>query len=114
VQFLRAGRMMSTKASPLLGLPAGRRLSGSAFDLIYARPGQSLAELGQGGAEPSAGAFGTGHLSLYQLDHRTGPRGLRQLVRTGGTDFRPDECHCADCLSWNRSIMTTAGPARPI
>src|SRR3546814_15578966 len=42
------------------------------FDLIYARPGQSLAaweaELG------AALAFGTGHLSLYQLTIEPGTR----------------------------------------
>ncbi|MEJ6676918.1 radical SAM family heme chaperone HemW [Parasphingorhabdus sp.] len=75
------------------------------FDLIYARPGQSLAdwqaELGL------ALTFGTGHLSLYQLTIEPGTR-FETLVRTGAL-ISADDDHCADLFDLNRSIMTTAG-----
>jgi len=75
------------------------------FDLIYARPGQSLAdwqaELGL------ALTFGTGHLSLYQLTIEPGTR-FETLVRTGAL-ISADDDHCADLFDLNRSIMTKAG-----
>ena len=75
------------------------------FDLIYARPGQSLkdwqAELDR------ALSFGTGHLSLYQLTIEPGTR-FETLVRTGKL-IPADDDHCADLFELNRSIMTAAG-----
>ncbi|MEH6828589.1 radical SAM family heme chaperone HemW [Parasphingorhabdus sp.] len=75
------------------------------FDLIYARPGQSLADWR---AElERALSFGTGHLSLYQLTIEPGTR-FETLVRTGKL-IPADDDHCADLFELNRSIMTTAG-----
>ncbi len=75
------------------------------FDLIYARPGQSLeqwdAELGR------ALGFGTGHLSLYQLTIEPGTR-FETLVRRG--DLVPaDDDHCADLFDLTRALTTAAG-----
>ncbi len=75
------------------------------FDLIYARPGQSLddwqAELNR------ALSFGTGHLSLYQLTIEPGTR-FETLVRTGKL-IPADDDRCADLFELNRSMMTAAG-----
>ncbi len=75
------------------------------FDLIYARPGQSLddwqTELDR------ALSFGTGHMSLYQLTIEPGTR-FETLVRTGKL-VPADDDHCADLFELNRSIMTAAG-----
>ncbi|WP_417614979.1 radical SAM family heme chaperone HemW [Parasphingorhabdus sp.] len=75
------------------------------FDLIYARPGQSLddwrKELNR------ALSFGTGHLSLYQLTIEPGTR-FETLVRTGAL-IPADDDHCADLFELNRNIMTAAG-----
>lgn len=75
------------------------------FDLIYARPGQTMAqwqsELG------TALAFGTGHLSLYQLTIEPGTR--------FATDFRqgkfelPDEDLASDLYAMTRTRTKTAG-----
>ncbi len=75
------------------------------FDLIYARPGQSLADW-QAELERAL-AFGTGHLSLYQLTIEPGTR-FETLVRTGAL-IPADDDHCADLFELNRSIMTAAG-----
>ncbi|WP_335654346.1 radical SAM family heme chaperone HemW [Parasphingorhabdus sp.] len=75
------------------------------FDLIYARPGQSLAdwraELGR------ALGFGTGHLSLYQLTIEPGTR-FETLVRTGAL-LPADDDHCADLFELTRDMTATAG-----
>ncbi|RVQ69107.1 coproporphyrinogen III oxidase [Croceicoccus ponticola] len=75
------------------------------FDLIYARPGQTRAqwqsELG------AALAFGTGHLSLYQLTIEPGTR--------FATDFRkgafemPDEEIASELFEFTRFRTKTAG-----
>lgn len=75
------------------------------FDLIYARPGQSLkdwrAELDR------ALAYGTGHLSLYQLTIEPGTR-FETMVRKG--DFAPlDEDACADMFALTREVTAAAG-----
>ncbi|PXW75191.1 oxygen-independent coproporphyrinogen-3 oxidase [Blastomonas natatoria] len=75
------------------------------FDLIYARPGQTLeqwdAELRR------ALAFGTGHLSLYQLTIEPGTR-FETLVRRG--ELVPaDDDHCADLFELTRSLTAKAG-----
>lgn len=75
------------------------------FDLIYARPGQSLADWQR--ELERALAFGTGHLSLYQLTIEPGTR-FETLVRTGAL-IPADDDHCADLFELNRSIMTAAG-----
>jgi putative oxygen-independent coproporphyrinogen III oxidase len=75
------------------------------FDLIYARPGQSLddwqAELNR------ALSFGTGHLSLYQLTIEPATR-FETLVRTGKL-VPADDDHCADLFELTRGVMTAAG-----
>lgn len=75
------------------------------FDLIYARPGQTLAaweaELTR------ALGFGTGHLSLYQLTIEPGTR-FATLVREGR--FAPlDDDLAADLFDLTRSLTTAAG-----
>ncbi len=75
------------------------------FDLIYARPGQSLADWQT--ELDRALSFGTGHLSLYQLTIEPGTR-FETLVRTGKL-IPADDDHCADLFELNRSIMTAAG-----
>ena len=75
------------------------------FDLIYARPGQSLADW-QKELDRALG-FGTGHLSLYQLTIEPGTR-FETLVRTGKL-IPADDDHCADLFDLNRDVMTAAG-----
>jgi oxygen-independent coproporphyrinogen-3 oxidase len=75
------------------------------FDLIYARPGQSVdgwqAELSR------AIGLGTGHLSLYQLTIEPGTR-FETMVRKG--DFVPlDEDASADLFDLTREITAAAG-----
>ena len=75
------------------------------FDLIYARPGQSVqqwqAELAR------ALAFGTGHLSLYQLTIEPGTK-FATMVRQH--DFTPlDEDASADLFTLTRSMTAAAG-----
>ncbi|WP_374413075.1 radical SAM family heme chaperone HemW [Novosphingobium colocasiae] len=84
---------------------AQRNFARVSFDLIYARPGQSLqrweAELTR------ALAFGTGHLSLYQLTIEPGTR-FETMVRKG--DFAPlDEDACADMFALTRAMTASAG-----
>lgn len=84
---------------------AQRHFQRVSFDLIYARPGQSLegwrAELDR------ALAYGTGHLSLYQLTIEPGTR-FETMVRKG--DFTPlDEDACADMFALTREVTAAAG-----
>ncbi|MEE4450334.1 radical SAM family heme chaperone HemW [Novosphingobium resinovorum] len=84
---------------------AQRHFARVSFDLIYARPGQSLnnwrAEL-----ERALG-YGTGHLSLYQLTIEPGTR-FETMVRKG--DFAPlDEDACADMFALTRAMTAAAG-----
>jgi oxygen-independent coproporphyrinogen-3 oxidase len=75
------------------------------FDLIYARPGQSAAEWQAELAR--ALAFGTGHLSLYQLTIEPGTR--------FATDHRlgrfalPEEDLAADIFTLTRDMTAAAG-----
>lgn len=75
------------------------------FDLIYARPGQSLndwqTELG------TALGFGTTHLSLYQLTIEPGTR-FETLVRTGAL-VPADDDHCADLFELTQQLTCAAG-----
>ena len=84
---------------------AQRHFARVSFDLIYARPSQSLdqwrAELAR------ALGFGTGHLSVYQLTIEPGTR--------FATDFRkglfvlPDEDLAADLFALTREMTAAAG-----
>ncbi|PCD01591.1 coproporphyrinogen III oxidase [Sphingomonas spermidinifaciens] len=75
------------------------------FDLIYARPGQSLAawedELTR------ALGFGTGHLSLYQLTIEPGTR-FATLAAKGELTI-PDADDAADLFEVTRAMTATAG-----
>lgn len=84
---------------------AQRHFQRVSFDLIYARPGQTVegwrAELDR------ALAYGTGHLSLYQLTIEPGTR-FETMVRKG--DFDPlDEDACADMFALTRETTAAAG-----
>ncbi|WP_409977397.1 radical SAM family heme chaperone HemW [Sphingomonas sp. Y38-1Y] len=75
------------------------------FDLIYARPGQSMAEweaeLGR------AIGFGTGHLSLYQLTIEPGTR-FATLAAKGELTI-PDADDAADLFELTRAMTEAAG-----
>jgi len=84
---------------------AQRHFERVSFDLIYARPGQTMAawqaELAR------ALGFGTGHLSLYQLTIEPGTRFATQ-VREG--DFAPlDDDPAADLFALTRAMTAAAG-----
>ncbi|MBT0668987.1 coproporphyrinogen III oxidase [Novosphingobium profundi] len=84
---------------------AQRHFERVSFDLIYARPGQSLADWDAELAR--ALGFGTGHLSLYQLTIEPGTR-FETMVRKG--DFTPlDEDACADMFALTRERTAAAG-----
>ncbi|MEL6874461.1 MAG: radical SAM family heme chaperone HemW [Pseudomonadota bacterium] len=84
---------------------ARREFDRVSFDLIYARPGQSAADW-QAELERAL-AFGTDHLSLYQLTIEPGTR-FETLVRKG--DLIPaDDDHCADLYDLTQEITAAAG-----
>jgi putative oxygen-independent coproporphyrinogen III oxidase len=75
------------------------------FDLIYARPGQSVDEWA---AElERALAFGTGHLSLYQLTIEPGTR-FATDVRQGAFEPLADD-PAADLFAVTRDLTAAAG-----
>ena len=75
------------------------------FDLIYARPGQSPARWQR--ELERALAFGTGHMSLYQLTIEPGTK-FATMVRQG--DFTPlDDDAAADLFALTRAMTTAAG-----
>lgn len=75
------------------------------FDLIYARPGQTLEQWDT--ELHRALGFGTGHLSLYQLTIEPGTR-FETLVRRG--ELVPaDDDHCADLFDLTRAATAAAG-----
>ena len=80
----------------------------ASFDLIYARPGQALGdwekELGD------ALAFGTGHLSLYQLTIEPGTRFARLAVK--GELVIPDGDAAADLFDATQALTRAAGLPR--
>jgi len=77
----------------------------TSFDLIYARPGQSVADWE---AELTrALAFGTGHLSLYQLTIEPGTR-FATLVAQGSL-APPDPDHGADLYESTQALANAAG-----
>ncbi|MGD9664782.1 MAG: radical SAM family heme chaperone HemW [Novosphingobium sp.] len=84
---------------------AQRHFARVSFDLIYARPGQAMAAWE---AELSrALAFGTGHLSLYQLTIEPGTR-FASDVRQGA--FAPlDDDAAADLFALTRAMTAAAG-----
>jgi len=84
---------------------AQRHFARVSFDLIYARPGQTLdawqAELTR------ALSFGTGHLSLYQLTIEPSTR-FETMVRKG--EITPlDDDAAADLFDLTRSMTAAAG-----
>jgi oxygen-independent coproporphyrinogen-3 oxidase len=84
---------------------AQRAFARVSFDLIYARPGQSLAaweaELAR------AIGFGTEHLSLYQLTIEPGTRFATEAA--AGRIVIPDGDSAADLFEATRAITATAG-----
>ncbi|WP_353229314.1 radical SAM family heme chaperone HemW [Novosphingobium sp.] len=84
---------------------AQRHFNRVTFDLIYARPGQTpdqwAAELAR------ALAFGTGHLSLYQLTIEPGTR-FATLVREGSLVPLDDDA-AADLFALTRDMTAQAG-----
>jgi len=84
---------------------AQRHFKRVTFDLIYARPDQTLA---QWEAELSrALAFGTQHLSLYQLTIEPGTR-FATLAREGQL-HTPDGDHAAELFELTRAMTNAAG-----
>lgn len=75
------------------------------FDLIYARPDQSLKNW-QSELEKAL-SFGTDHLSLYQLTIEPGTR-FETLVRTGAL-VPADDDHCADMFELTQDLTRAAG-----
>lgn len=84
---------------------AQRHFDRVSFDLIYARPAQTM---GQWQRELEwALSFGTGHLSLYQLTIEPGTR-FATMVRQH--EFEPlDEDTCADMFALTREMTAAAG-----
>jgi oxygen-independent coproporphyrinogen-3 oxidase len=84
---------------------AQREFARVSFDLIYARPGQPLAaweaELGR------ALAFGTEHLSLYQLTIEPGTRFATEAA--AGRLTIPDGDAAADLFEATRAMTAAAG-----
>ena len=78
------------------------------FDLIYARPGQSLAAWERELA--GALAFGTGHLSLYQLTIEPGTR-FATLAAKGDLTI-PDGDAAADLFDATQAMTRAAGLPR--
>ncbi|MDP9056925.1 MAG: radical SAM family heme chaperone HemW [Pseudomonadota bacterium] len=84
---------------------AQRHFERVSFDLIYARPGQTVAAWE--GELARALSFGTGHLSLYQLTIEAGTR-FATLVREGA--FTPlDDDPAADLFALTRQMTAAAG-----
>ncbi len=75
------------------------------FDLIYARPGQTLA--GWRSELARALGFGTGHLSLYQLTIEPQTR-FAELYRRGDLVL-PDEDLAADLYALTQEMTAAAG-----
>mgnify|MGYP000459935161 CR=1 FL=1 len=103
---LRAlGRLHTTQEALTAFSTARETFDRVSFDLIYARPGQSIenwrSELAQ------ALEFGTDHLSLYQLTIEPGTR-FETLVRKGEL-IPADDDHAADLFELTQDITTAAG-----
>src|SRR3546814_18275067 len=78
------------------------------FDLIYARPGQSLAAWESELA--GALAFGTGHLSLYQLTIEPGTRFATLAAK--GDLIIPDGDAAADTVGRKNVVTGKSGSVR--
>lgn len=99
------GRLHDTREGLAALDVAQRHFARVSFDLIYARPGQTAA---QWEAELArALAFGTGHLSLYQLTIEPGTR-FATLVREG-TLTPLDNDAAADLFAQTRAMTDAAG-----
>jgi putative oxygen-independent coproporphyrinogen III oxidase len=77
----------------------------TSFDLIYARPGQPVAAWERELAR--ALAFGTEHLSLYQLTIEPGTRFATLVAQ--GTLAPPDPDHGADLYEATQAMCTASG-----
>jgi oxygen-independent coproporphyrinogen-3 oxidase len=84
---------------------AQHHFSRVSFDLIYARPGQTLA--GWENELRRALSFGTGHLSLYQLTIEPGTRFA--ALHAQGRLIELDEDLAADLFEATRSLTFAAG-----
>ncbi len=84
---------------------AQRHFARASFDLIYARPGQSLAAWESELAR--ALAFGTEHLSLYQLTIEPGTR-FATLAAKGALTL-PDTDLAADLFETTQAMTAAAG-----
>ncbi len=106
LEFL--GRAHSSEEARAAIAAAQAHFARVSFDLIYARPGQSLApweaELGE------ALAFGTGHLSLYQLTIEPGTR-FATLAAKGDLAI-PDGDAAADLFDATQALTRGAGLPR--
>lgn len=90
----------------LAALDIAQRVFGRvSFDLIYARPGQSLAAWEMELAR--ALSFGTGHLSLYQLTIEPGTRFATEAA--AGRLTIPDGDAAADLFETTRAMTRAAG-----
>lgn len=87
---------------------AQHRFSRVSFDLIYARPGQRLADWER--ELSHALAFGTGHLSLYQLTIEPGTR-FATLAAKGDLVI-PDGDAAADLFDATQAMTSAAGLPR--
>ena len=99
------GRLHSAEEALTALETAQRHFARVSFDLIYARPGQTEAtwevELRQ------ALAFGTEHLSLYQLTIEPGTRFASDVRR--GALVPLDDDSAADLFALTQAITTSAG-----
>jgi len=77
----------------------------TSFDLIYGRPGQTLAQWAT--ELRDALSIAAGHVSLYQLTIEDGTAFAAQQRR--GTLVAPDDSVLADLYDATQEIMTTAG-----
>jgi putative oxygen-independent coproporphyrinogen III oxidase len=103
LQFL--GRAHSVDESLIALAVAQQHFARVSFDLIYARPGQSMADW-QAELARAIG-FGTGHMSLYQLTIEPGTRFQSMVQRE---EFTPlDDDAAADLLELTQSMMNAAG-----
>ncbi|MBB3861064.1 oxygen-independent coproporphyrinogen-3 oxidase [Novosphingobium hassiacum] len=99
------GRLHDVKES-LVALDLAQSLFGRvSFDLIYARPGHTP-ELWEAELKRAL-AFGTGHLSLYQLTIEPGTR-FATLVREGKLDPLDNDA-AADLFTLTRKLTAAAG-----
>lgn len=84
---------------------ADKTVGRTSFDLIYARPGQTLDQW-QAELERALG-FGTEHLSLYQLTLEQGTRFWTLAQR--GELVVPDDDHAADLYALTQSMTAAVG-----